>query len=72
MARYIRDYHIRFLVDGSKVLTYTSVDHERPMHVKFKATYGDKLSRLDLSIFNMNPESRKVLQSDDVKILVQV
>ena len=72
MARYIRDYHIRFLVDGNRTLEYTSIDIERPLHVKFKVNYGDKKSKLSLNIANMSPESRNILQSDDVKILLRV
>lgn len=72
MAQYIRDYHIRFLIEGNKTLDYTSVGQERPMHVKFKVGYGEKLSKLSLSIFNMSSESRKRIQSDDVKVRVQV
>ena len=72
MARYIRDYHVRFLIDGQKTLEYTSIGKERPLHVKFKVAYGETTSKMSLSIFNMSAESRAKLQADDVKVLLQV
>ncbi len=77
--RYIRDYKITFLVDGDSVtekLVYSSVEQVsrglRPQHIKFTTSYGTGPSVLKLSIFNMSPVSRFKLQSQDVKVLVEV
>ena len=76
MAKYIRDYKVTFLVDGdaSNRVVYTSIDKKNPLHVTFSATYdvGKPTSKLDLNIYNMAPKSRKILQSEDIKVMVEV
>ena len=76
MAKYIRDYTITFLTDGdsSNKLVYTTIDKKNPLHITFSASYdvGKPTATLEMSIYNMSPVSRRLLQSQDVKVMVQV
>ena len=76
MAKYIRDYTITFLTDGdsSNRLIYTTIDKKNPLHITFSASYdvGKPTGTLELNIYNMSPASRRLLQSQDVKVMVEV
>jgi len=76
MAKYIRDYKVTFLVDrdGNNKLVYTSIDKANPLHVTFSVRYevGKPESKMELSIYNMSAASRKLLQAEDVKVLLEV
>lgn len=75
MAKYIRDYRVTFLVDrdGANKLVYTSINKKNPLHVTFSVGYdvSKPVSKLELSIYNMSPASRKLLQAEDVRILLE-
>jgi hypothetical protein len=75
MAKYIRDYRVTFLVDKNtdNKLVYTSIDQKNPLHVTFSVGYdvGKPEAKLELSIYNMSPSSRKLLHSQDVKVLLE-
>jgi len=76
MAKYIRDYKVTFLVDrnGANKLIYTSINKLNPLHITFSTGYdvGKPESNLELSIYNMSTASRKILQAEDVKVMLQV
>ncbi len=75
MAKYIRDYKVTFLIarDGVNKLIYTSINKKHPLHVTFSVDYdvSKPVSKLELNIYNMSPASRKLLQEEDVKVLLQ-
>lgn len=76
MAKYIRDYTITFLTDGdsSSKLVYTTIDKKNPLHITFSASYdvGKPTASAELSVYNMSPASRRLLQSQDVKVMIEV
>jgi len=76
MARYIRDYKVTFLVNAqkSKKIVYSTIDANNPLHLTFSVPYeeGKLTSDLTMSIYNMSPSSQKLLQSEDVKVMLEV
>lgn len=74
MARYLRDYRVDFVIDGktNRTLTYSTENTNNPLHIQFSCSIEQGPSRLNLQIFNISPESRRLLQSEDIKVRLQV
>lgn len=76
MAKYVRDYKVTFLAnrDVNNKLIYTSIDKVNPLHTTFSVGYevGKPESKLELSIYNMSEASKRLLQAEDVKVLLEV
>ena len=74
MPRYLRDYRVDLLVDGkqSSIITYSTENTQNPLHISFNCKFGNGPAEMTLDIFNMSPVSRSLLQSDDIKVRLQV